>query len=63
MSTYTGSQAEAEEEVENEVYKGLLIIDYDKDGLPIATYKSLSVADYEIPDAFGNGYYKESKGK
>ena len=49
IEPYTGSQAEAEEEVENEVYKGLLIIDYDKDGLPIATYKSLSVADYEIP--------------
>ena len=49
IEPYTGSQAEAEEEIENEVYKGLLIIDYDKDGLPIATYKSLSVADYEIP--------------
>ena len=49
IEPYTGSQAEAEEEVENEVYKGLLIIDYDKEGLPIATYKSLSVADYEIP--------------
>ena len=30
-------------------YQGLLILDYDAAGLPIATYKSLSVADYVIP--------------
>ena len=62
MKHYTGSEAEAEEEVENEHYKGLLIIDYDEDRLPIATYKSLSVADYEIP-MICKRLYKESKGK
>lgn len=49
IELYSGSQADAEAAVENEEYKGLLIIDKDSEGLPIATYKSLSIADYAIP--------------
>ncbi|WP_338470528.1 ABC transporter permease [Niallia sp. XMNu-256] len=48
VELYSGSQADAEAAVENEDYKGLLIINVDDEGLPIATYKSLSVADYVI---------------
>ena len=49
VELYSGSQAEAEEAVEKEEYNGLLIINVDHEGLPIATYKSLSVADYTLP--------------
>lgn len=49
VEEFAGSQVEAENAVENEDYVGLLLLAYDKDRLPIATYKSLSIADYEVP--------------
>jgi len=49
IEEFEGLQAEAEQEVENEYYEGVLLLEYDEARLPVATYKSLSVADYVIP--------------
>ncbi|MCQ6273388.1 ABC transporter permease [Bacillus sp. V3B] len=49
VEKFTGTPEEAEIEVENENYVGLLLLDYDEERLPSATYKSLGVADYAIP--------------
>jgi len=49
IEAYEGTQEEAEKEVENELYEGLLLLDYDEAHLPVATYKSLSISDFAIP--------------
>ena len=49
VQEFSGSQADAEADVENGEYEGLLILNVDDDGLPVATYKSLSVSDYATP--------------
>lgn len=49
LEAYTESEKKAENEVEKKVYKGLLILRYNEDQLPSAIYKSLSVADYDVP--------------
>ena len=49
IEEFKGSETEAEDQVESEQFQGLLILDYDEAMLPIATYKSLSVADFVIP--------------
>lgn len=49
VEEFSGSQSEAEADVENGVYEGLLVLNVDEDGLPVATYKSLSVSDYATP--------------
>jgi ABC-2 type transport system permease protein len=49
IEEFKGSETEAEAQVESEHFQGLLILDYDEAMLPIATYKSLSVADFVIP--------------
>src|SRR3954470_17049239 len=49
VEEFVGPSGEAEIEVENGDYVGLLLLAYDEDRLPSATYKSLSIADYEIP--------------
>ncbi len=49
LEVYTQSEEKAEAEVENEKYQGLLILKLNNDQLPSAVYKSLSVADYQIP--------------
>src|SRR3954452_13731707 len=49
IEKFNGSEIEAEDQVESEKFQGLLILDYNEAMLPIATYKSLSVADFAIP--------------
>jgi ABC-2 type transport system permease protein len=49
IEKFNGSEIEAEDQVESEQFQGLLILDYNEAMLPIATYKSLSVADFAIP--------------
>ena len=49
IEKFNGSETEAEDQVESEQFQGLLILDYNEAMLPIATYKSLSVADFAIP--------------
>ena len=49
IEEFKGSETEADDQVESEHFQGLLILDYDKAMLPIAIYKSLSVADFAIP--------------
>jgi ABC-2 type transport system permease protein len=49
IEEFKGSETEAEDQVESEQFQGLLILNYDEAMLPIATYKSLSVADFVIP--------------
>ena len=49
VEEFSGSQVDAEADVENGEYEGLLILNVDDDGLPVATYKSLSVSDYATP--------------
>jgi ABC-2 type transport system permease protein len=45
---YGNSIEDAEDEVQAETFKGLLIVNLDEDKLPVATYKALSVADSSI---------------
>lgn len=42
---YKGSEQEAEKDVKNEKYRGMLEIRYNEEQLPDATYKAMSVAD------------------
>jgi ABC-2 type transport system permease protein len=49
IEEFKGSEKEAEDQVEREHFQGLLILNLDETMLPIATYKSLSVADVAIP--------------
>lgn len=49
VEEFKGSETEAEAQVEGEHFQGLLILNYNEAMLPIATYKSLSVADFVIP--------------
>ena len=49
IEKFNGSETEAEDQVESEQFQGLLILDYNEAMLPVATYKSLSVADFAIP--------------
>src|SRR3954469_3898891 len=49
IEKFNGSETEAEDQVESEQFQGLLILNYDEAMLPIATYKSLRVADFVIP--------------
>ncbi|WP_394233267.1 ABC transporter permease [Niallia oryzisoli] len=49
LEAYTKSEEKAEGEVEAEKYRGLLILKFNKDQLPAAVYKSLSIADNQIP--------------
>lgn len=49
IEEFKGSEKEAEDQVKSEHFQGLLILKFDEAMLPIATYKSLSVADFVIP--------------
>ncbi|WP_075981536.1 ABC transporter permease [Bacillus massilinigeriensis] len=49
LSSYTKSLKDAEEAVEQEKYKGVLILSLDDEKLPIATYKSMTIAASQIP--------------
>jgi ABC-2 type transport system permease protein len=49
IEEFKGSQKEAEAQVENGQYQGVLLLSYDSTRLPLAIYKSLSIADYLIP--------------
>jgi ABC-2 type transport system permease protein len=49
IEEFKGSQKEAEAQVENGQYQGVLLLSYDASRLPLAIYKSLSIADYLIP--------------
>src|SRR3954470_22926835 len=44
IEEFKGSQKEAEAQVENGQYQGVLLLSYDASRLPLATYKSLSIA-------------------
>ena len=49
LKNITNTEIEAEEQVESEEYEGLLILNYDRNQLPVAAYKSLNVADFTFP--------------
>lgn len=42
---FTNGEEEAEAAVEIGVYKGLLLLSFDKENLPVATYKAMSISD------------------
>ncbi|MFD2443089.1 ABC transporter permease [Bacillus sp. CGMCC 1.16607] len=48
IEIFKGSERKAEKSIEEGNYKGLLVLSYNKDHLPAATYKANSVADTEI---------------
>lgn len=45
---YKGSGKEAEKDVKNEKYRGMVEIHYNEEQLPQATYKAMSVADSDL---------------
>nr|WP_295973460.1 ABC transporter permease [uncultured Bacillus sp.] len=51
IEEYNKSLAKAEKEVLAEAYEGVLVLDFDQNHLPAATYKSLNVADTTLPSA------------
>lgn len=51
---YRGDEEVAESEVEEGVYKALLILSFDQENLPMATYKSMTIADSTLPTAIQN---------
>ncbi|MBB6443461.1 ABC transporter permease [Bacillus benzoevorans] len=55
IEKYSKTVAEAENEVAAEKYEGVLILDFDQNHLPQATYKSLNVADFVLPGALESG--------
>ncbi|HYK72811.1 MAG TPA: ABC transporter permease, partial [Pseudoneobacillus sp.] len=48
VESYTGSSDEAEKQIEEGKYNGLLTLSFNKEELPEATYKSKSIAETEI---------------
>lgn len=55
IEQYRKTAAEAEKEVLAEKYEGVLILDFDQNHLPSATYKSLNVSDFVLPGALETG--------
>lgn len=55
IEQYSKTAAEAEKEVLAEKYEGVLILDFDQNHLPSATYKSLNVSDFVLPGALETG--------
>lgn len=52
---YKGSEQEAEKDVKNEKYRGMLEIRYNEEQLPDATYKAMSVADSALYSEIQSG--------
>ncbi|WP_445486566.1 ABC transporter permease [Niallia sp. 03133] len=48
LKKYTDSVENGKKAVENEKYEGLLVIDYNKEKLPTATYYSMNIADSSV---------------
>lgn len=51
---YKDGEKKAQSEVEKGSYKGLLIVSFDKENLPLATYKSMTIADSTLPTELQN---------
>ncbi|MFB6465219.1 ABC transporter permease [Cytobacillus sp. Hz8] len=49
LSSYSKSISEAEKAVKEEKYKGVLVLDLNQEKLPVATYKSMTISNSEIP--------------
>ncbi|WP_042356552.1 ABC transporter permease [Bacillus rubiinfantis] len=45
---YKGSEQKAEKAVENEKFDSLIVLSYNDEGLPIAVYKAMSIADSSL---------------
>jgi ABC-2 type transport system permease protein len=52
---YKGSEEEAEKDVKNEKYRGMVEIRYNEEQLPEATFKAMSVADSELYNEIMSG--------
>ncbi|MFT8321797.1 MAG: ABC transporter permease [Bacillus sp. (in: firmicutes)] len=48
LEKYKGSEEQGKQAVENEDYEGLLVVDYNKEKLPVATYYSMNIADSSV---------------
>ena len=55
LSTFTGTEKEAEKKVENGALRGYLVLSLDKDNLPEGSYKALTIADSAIYTDLQNG--------
>lgn len=55
LEQYTKGEKEAEKAVENGDYKGLLLLSFDNESLPKATYKAMSISDTASPIALQTG--------
>lgn len=51
LERYIDGEKEAEKAVENGKYKGLLVLSFDSESLPVATYKAMSISDTDSPTA------------
>ncbi|MGA9227996.1 MAG: ABC transporter permease, partial [Mesobacillus sp.] len=49
LEQYDGNANQAKKEVEEGNYKGLLELSLNKEGLPAASYKAMSIADSTVP--------------
>ncbi|MFB9762032.1 ABC transporter permease [Ectobacillus funiculus] len=54
LVNYTDGEKKAQSEVEKGSYKGVLILSFDKENLPLATYKSMTIADSTLPTELQN---------
>lgn len=55
LERFPDGEEKAEKAVENGEYKGLLVIAFDTDNLPTATYKAMSISDTTSPTALQVG--------
>lgn len=55
LERFSDGEEKAEKAVENGEYKGLLVISYDAENLPIATYKAMSISDTTTPQSLQMG--------
>jgi len=51
---YKGGEENAQSEVEKGSYEGVLILSFDQENLPLATYKSMTIADSTLPTELQN---------
>ena len=55
LKRYSGAEKDAEKAVENGTYKGMLLVRFNQEKLPEATFKAMSIADSSIYTDLQNG--------
>ncbi|WP_141433113.1 ABC transporter permease [Bacillus sp. 03113] len=55
LEKYNGTEKSAEKKVREEEYDGVLILSNDQEGLPVASFKAMSIADSSVATDIQNG--------